>query len=423
MARTQPRLCLRKTALCVRAEIKRVGISVLRPRKNWQPKKEEHLDLTNQWFDAIVIGAGCMGSAAAYHLSKAGAKTLVIEQFSRGHTFGSSHGNTRIIRLIYDKPFYTELMKSSYACWRDLERESGRKLLFTTGSVIVAPVGHEYVINTRASLDAAGVESDWLDKQELASRLPQFEIAPHTMIALWQKDGGLLHASECISTHLDLAKKQGAEIRENTEVMTVDWEASSPVVVCKNKRYQAKKVVTAVGPWTKQLLQNLDLPLTVTRQQVVYFKPKDKARFLPTQFPVFIDVTRPTSFYGVPDFEGKGVKVGVDGHGKDFATIVDSCNRSPDSPYVDFVHEFVAERMPDAAGEVLQAEVCLYTETPDKDFIIDLHPNCQNLAIASGFSGHGFKFGGIVGKILSDLALTGETRYDISHFRLDRFNG
>ena len=377
--------------------------------------------MTNQLFDAIVIGAGCMGSAAAYHLSKAGAKTLVIEQFSQGHTFGSSHGNTRIIRLVYEKPFYTKLMKSSYACWRDLERESGRKLLFTTGSVIVAPVGHEYVINTRASLDAAGVESDWLDEQELASRLPQFRIEPNTMIALWQKDGGFLHASECISTHLDLAKKQGAEIRENSEVMTVDWEASSPVVVCKNKRYQGKKVVTAVGPWTKQLLPNLDLPLTVTRQQVVYFKPKDKPRFLPTQFPVFIDVTRPTSFYGVPDFEDKGVKVGVDGHGKDFATTLDSCSRSPDSPYVDFVHEFVAERMPDAAGEVLQAEVCLYTETPDKDFVIDLHPNCQNLAIAGGFSGHGFKFGGLVGKILSELALAGETRHDISHFRLDRF--
>ena len=384
---------------------------------------EEGSSLTNQLYDAIVIGTGSMGSAAAYHLSKAGAKTLVLEQFSRDHTFGSSHGNTRIIRLVYEKPFYTELMKSSYACWRDLERESGKKLLYTTGSIIIAPVGHEYVIGTGASLDAAGIEFEWLHDRELAARLPQLRIEPNTMIALWQKDGGFLHASECVLTHLDLAEEHGAEIKENNEVITVDWEASTPVVVCKDKRYQGKKIVMAAGPWTKQLLPNLDLPLTVTRQQVVYFKPKDKTRFLPTQFPVFIDVTRPTSFYGVPDFEGKGLKVGVDGHGKDFETTLDSCNRSPDLPYVDFVHEFVAERMPDAAGEVIQAEVCLYTETPDKDFIIDLHPNCQNLAIAGGFSGHGFKFGGIVGKILSDLALTGETRYDISHFRLDRFNG
>ena len=378
--------------------------------------------MTDQLFDAIVIGAGCMGSAAAYHLSKAGAKTLVIERFSRGHTFGSSHGNTRIIRLVYDKPFYTELMKSSYACWRDLERESGRELLFTTGSVTVAPVGHEYVINTRASLDAAGIESELLDKQEMASRLPQFRIEPHTMIALWQKDGGFLHASECISAHLDMAKNQGAEIRENTEVMTVDWKASSPVVVCKDKRYEGKKVVATVGPWTKQLLPELDLPLTVTRQQVVYFTPKDKAGFLPSEFPVFIDVTRPTSFYGVADFEEKGVKVGVDGHGKDFETTLDSCSRTPDPPYVDFVHDFVAERMPDAAGEVNHAEVCLYTETPDKDFIIDLHPNCENLAIAGGFSGHGFKFGSLVGKILSELALTGRSHYDIGQFRLARFS-
>jgi glycine/D-amino acid oxidase-like deaminating enzyme len=203
----------------------------------------------------------------------------------------------------------------------------------------------------------------------------------------------------------------------------VDWEASTPVVVCKDERYQGKKIVMAAGPWTGQLLPNLNLPLTVMRQQVVYFKPKERKKFLPAQFPVFIDVTRPTSFYGVPDFEGKGVKVGVDGHGEEFATTLDSCSRTPDSAYVDFVQEFVRERMPDAAGEVSCAEVCLYTETPDKDFIIDLHPNCQNLAIAGGFSGHGFKFGGLVGKVLSELALTGETRYDISHFRLGRFNG
>ena len=378
--------------------------------------------MTNRLYDAIVIGTGCMGSAAAYHLSNAGANTLVIEQFSRGHTFGSSHGNTRIIRLVYEKPFYTELMKSSYACWRDLEHESGKKLLFTTGSVIIAPVGHEYVISTGASLDAAGIESEWLYEQELAARLPQFRIEPNTMIALWQKDGGFLHASECVSTHLDLAKEHGAEIRENTEVITVDWEASTPVVVCKDERYKGKKIVMAAGPWTGRLLPNLNLPLTVTRQQVVYFKPRERKKFLPAQFPVFIDVTRPTSFYGVPDFEGKGVKVGVDGHGEEFATTLDSCSRTPDSAYVDFVQEFVRERMPDAAGEVSCAEVCLYTETPDKDFIIDLHPNCQNLAIAGGFSGHGFKFGGVVGKVLSELALTGETRYDISHFRLDRFS-
>ena len=378
--------------------------------------------MASKLYDAIVIGAGSMGSAAAYHLSKAGTKTLVIEQFSRGHTFGSSHGNTRIIRLVYHKPFYTELMKSSYACWRDVERESGRKLLFTTGSVIVAPVGHEYVIATRASLDAAGVESEWLHEKELASRLPQFRIEPHTMIALWQKDGGFLHASACVSTQLELAEKHGAEIKENTEVITVDWEASSPVVVCKDGCYQGKKIVLAVGAWTGRLLPNLNLPLTVTRQQVVYFKPNEKTPFQPAQFPVFIDVTRPTSFYGVPDFEGKGVKVGVDGHGEEFATTPDSCSRTPDSAYVDFVHEFVGERMPDAAGEVSHAEMCLYTETPDKDFIIDLHPNCENLAIAGGFSGHGFKFGGLVGKILSELALTGESHHDISQFRLGRFS-
>ena len=363
-----------------------------------------------------------MGSAAAYHLAKCGAKTLVFEQFSRGHTFGSSHGNTRIIRLVYNKSFYTELMKSSYACWRDLERESGNKLLFITGSVVIAPEGHDYAVNTRASLDAAGVESEWLSQDELASRLPQFNIRPSGMIVLWQKDGGFLHASECVTTHLQLAEEHGAEVRENTSVTEVNWQRSYPEVITKGERFRGKKLVVAVGPWTGRTLPDLNLPLTVTRQQVVYFQPTKAAQFQPAHFPVFIDVTGPKSFYGIPAFGSKGVKVARHGLGMQYVTSLDTCNRVPDPDYIDYVHGFVQERIPNVAGKPLHAEVCLYTETPDEDFIIGLHPDCPNLVIAGGFSGHGFKFSALVGKILSEIALTGQTSYDISHFRPDRFN-
>ncbi len=362
-----------------------------------------------------------MGSAAAYYLAKAGAKTLVLEQFSRGHTFGSSHGNTRIIRMVYEKPFYTELMKASYVCWRNLEQASGKNLLFVTGSVVIAPDGHEYLINTRASLEKSGIESEWLDNDELASRLPQFNVEAGGLSVLWQRDGGFLHASECVSTHLKLAEELGAEVKENTLVDGVDWEQNYPQVYAKGERFRGKKVVFAVGPWTGGLLSNLSLPLVVTRQQVVYFRPAELSQFQADCFPVFIDVTRRKPFYGVPDFEGQGMKVGWHGLGLECETSLDTCNRTPDTGYIDFVHDFVRERMPNAAGNPIHAEVCLYTETPDEDFIIGLHPDYSNLVIAGGFSGHGFKFSGLVGKILSEIALTGQTSYDISQFRPERF--
>jgi monomeric sarcosine oxidase len=374
--------------------------------------------LNENVYDTIIIGAGAMGSAAAYHLAKSGAKTLVLEQFSRGHTFGSSHGETRVIRLVYDKQFYTELMKSAYAEWRDLEAASGKKLLFVTGSVLITPEGHEYAVNIRASLEAAGIESEWWSREQLAARFPQFRIDRSGRSVLWQKDTGFLHASECVLTHLQLAEQHGATVSENTAVTAIDWQADIPEVITDDGRFRGRKVVVTAGAWAGRLLSELNLPFTVTRQQVVYYRPTDAALFQPDRFPVFIDVTWGEFFYGFPVFGREGVKVARHGMGQ--AVSPDACNRTPDPDYIDHLQAFLRERIPDAAGEPLHAHVCLYTETPDEDFIIDTHPNCPNLHIAAGFSGHGFKFSSLVGRILSELALTDRTGFDISPFCVER---
>ena len=374
--------------------------------------------MSHHLYDAIVVGGGGMGSAAAYHLAKSGAKTLVLEQFSRGHAFGSSHGDSRIIRLVYEKQFYTELMKSAYAEWHDLERASGKKLLFTTGSVFISPDGHPYVRDIRVSLDAAGVESEWWTKRQLADRFPQFRV-DSGMSVLWQKDTGFLYASECTLTHLQLAEANGAEVRERVKVKHLDWQANPIEVNTDGERFRARRVVLTAGAWTAQLLAELNLPLTVTRQQVVYYRPKNDSLFQPNRFPIFMDVTWGKEiFYGFPIFQREGVKVARHGMGQ--PTHPDTCNRTPDDAYISHLRDFLRERIPDAAGEALFAQVCLYTETPDEDFIIDAHPHCPNLFIAAGFSGHGYKFCSLVGRILSELALQGETRFDMSHFRLGR---
>ena len=197
-------------------------------------------------YDAIVIGAGIMGSATAYYLAKAGASTLVLEQFSRGHTFGSSHGDNRIIRLIYEKQFYTELMKYAYAEWRELEKVSGADLLFTTGSVVIGPQGHDYLRDMRVSLDAAGVESEWWDQRQLSDHFPQFRIGDGVDV-LWQKDTGSLYASACVLTYLQLAEAYGAEVREDTPVIEINWQGTHPEVITEGERFRAKKVIVTAG--------------------------------------------------------------------------------------------------------------------------------------------------------------------------------
>ncbi len=368
-------------------------------------------------YDAIVIGAGGMGSATAYHLAKSGADVLVLEQFQRGHIFGSSHGETRIIRFFYDKPFYTELMKTAYAEWRALESASGKQLLFITGSVGIGAKGNPYGRAARESLDAAGVESEWWDATQLAERFPQFR-STNDLEILWQKDTGFLRAAECVSTHLQLAEQHGATVREEARVINIDWQADIPTVQTENGQFQGRKVVVTAGAWAGTLLAELDLPLTVTKQQMCYYQPINSAPFQPDQFPVFTESTPEGEFiYGIPAFSKNGLKIARHGRGQIISP--DTRDRTPDVDYIAHIDAYMQERLPEL-GKATHAEVCLYTETPDEDFIIDAHPHCPDVLIAAGFSGHGFKFCALVGRIMSELVRNGETGFDIHPFRIDR---
>ena len=367
--------------------------------------------------DAIVIGAGGMGSATAYHLAKSGADVLVLEQFQRGHTFGSSHGETRIIRFFYDKPFYTELMKTAYTEWRALESVSGKPLLFITGSVSIGTKGNPYGRAARKSLDAAGVESEWWSATQLAKHFPQLRVS-NNMDILWQKDTGFLHAAECVSTHLQLAEQHGASVQEETTVTGIDWQADVPTVQTENGQFHGRKVVVTAGAWAGNLLAELNLPLTVTKQQVCYYQPTDTDRFQPDRFPVFTEATPDGEFlYGTPAFGRNGLKMAR--HGRGQITSPDTCERTPDADYIAHIDAYVQERIPEL-GKATHAEVCLYTETRDEDFIIDAHPHCPDVLIATGFSGHGFKFCSLVGRIMSELVRNGDTDFDIHPFRIDR---
>lgn len=368
-------------------------------------------------YDAIIIGAGGMGCASAYHLAKSGANVLVLEQFKRGHIFGSSHGETRIIRFFYDKPFYTELMKTAYTEWRSLETESKKQLLFITGSISMGKTGNQYTTAVSESLDEAGVKYEWWNTKQLMKRFSQFRVPNHFDI-LWQQDTGFLYASECVLTHLQLAERHGGKVRENTAVKRIDWQKDLPSVHTENDEILGRKVIVTAGAWTTTLLPEIEPRLTVTKQQVCYYKPVNTEMFQPDNYPVFTEITDEGEFiYGIPYFGKNGAKVARHGLGKPFQP--NMCEREPDADYNKHIDAYVHERIPEL-GPATHSEVCLYTETPDEDFIIDSHPECEDILIAAGFSGHGFKFCSLVGKIMCALALTGNTEFDISPFSINR---
>ena len=368
-------------------------------------------------YDVIVIGAGGMGSASAYHLAKNGADVLVLEQFNRGHIYGSSHGETRIIRFFYDKPFYTELMKTAYTEWRSLEAESSKELLFITGSISMGRKGNHYTTAVSKSLDTAKVDYEWWNTKELTKRFPQFQV-PHDYDILWQEDTGFLLASECVITHLQLADRLGVNVIENAAVNRIDWQTDVPTIHTEKDIYYGRKVVFTAGAWTSNLLSELDLPLKVTKQQVCYYKPTNSEIFQPKNYPVFTEITSDGEFiYGIPYFGINGAKVARHGMGKLYSP--DESERKPDEEYDKHINSYVNKRIP-GLGEATHAEVCLYTQTPDEDFFIDIHPKCENILIAAGFSGHGFKFCSLVGRIMCELALTGKTEFDINPFRINR---
>lgn len=374
---------------------------------------------TDKTFDVIVIGLGVMGSATAYHLSADGYRVLALEQFELDHNRGSSNGESRIIRYAYDHPAYVEMAKAVFPMWRALEAECGEQLMVRTGGLDFGPADSPTLVATRDNLRAAGVPYEWLTPEEVSRQLPQFRL-DEGMMGGYQPDAGYLAASRCVVAQAKMAQKHGATLLPNTPVQKIDVLADSVRVHTSSAVYEAGRLVITVGPWASSVLGTLglNLPLQATREELVFFEPPNMAQFLPEQFPVFIYHGKPW-FYGLPSVTGTGLKVAV--HGRNEPTDPDTIRRTPDEDYIEQVRAFVRRHLPQGDGRVREARICMYTMTPDEHFIIDRHPAHVHVVIGAGFSGHGFKFGILVGRILADLAVHGQTAHDVRLFSLSRF--
>jgi sarcosine oxidase len=368
-------------------------------------------------FDAIVVGAGVTGCAAARALAKCGQRVLLLERRVVGHDRGSSHGRARIARLAYPDPAYVALCKSAYLAWRELEAESGEALLQVTGGLDIALAPSQSLRDVAAALSATGTPFEFLDRMAIATRFPQF-VLPARAVAVFQRDAGVLHADRCLAALVASALRHGAELRENEAVRDLAAHGATVTVTTDHARYRADRLVLAAGPQMRPLAQTLglDLPLIVSKEQVAYFQPPESEAFAPARFPVFIlHLGKGLLGSGFPLIRDHGLKIMIEDK-----TAADPEDFSVDASRLRQVNEVIRPLLPGLGAAATQAETCSYTLTPDGDFIIDRHPQHRQIIVASPCSGHGFKFAPLLGQAIADLAAGNAPAVDISPFRLDR---
>ena len=367
----------------------------------------------------IILGLGGIGSAAAFWASRRlGDSVLALEQYETGHSNGGSEDHSRIIRLSYHTPGYVELAKSAFLAWEQVEVASGEQLVLRTGGLDLAPAGASIGLDHyRAAMTAARVPFEELTAEEVRRRWPQWKLGDDVS-ALYQDRSGIAMASRANATHRRLAREQGATMIENVEVTSIQETGAEVEVVAGGTSHRAEKVVIAAGAWTNRLLAHLgvELPLEVTQEQVVYLKPTDPLSFHPSRFPIWIWMNEP-SFYGFPIVGEPAVKVAWDRC--EIVTDPDHRSFEPRADVNEAVRGFVADHLPGANGKIHLAKTCLYTLTPDRDFVVDRVPGHQNVFTAVG-AGHAFKFASLLGRVLVDLAIDGATTEDITPFAADR---
>jgi sarcosine oxidase len=369
-------------------------------------------------YDAIVIGIGGMGSAALYHLARRGRRVLGIEQFSLGHELGSSHGVTRIIRLAYaEHPSYVPLLRRAYQLWREMETTARERLLIVTGGFDIGPAGSDMIEGSLRSCREHDLSFELLDAAQIGRRYPGYRLPPD-MVGVYQGDGGFVLPERSIATHVNAALALGAELHACEPV--VSWEPRGGGVEIRTARdtYLADRLVITAGPWAGQLVPQIQALAVAERQVLIWTQPKRPDLFTTGAFPIFNMDAPEGRFYGFPIYSVPGFKLGKYHHRHE-STHPDHVTRSFDDEDEAVLREGIARYFPDANGPTLALKTCMFTNSPDEHFLLDRHPEFPQVAIAAGFSGHGFKFAPVIGELLTGLVLDDTAPQPL--FRLDRF--
>jgi len=372
-------------------------------------------------FDVVVAGAGGMGTAAAAHLARRGASVLAVDRFPPGHARGSSHGQTRLIRLAYfEHPDYVPLLRQARDLWRELEREAGAGLLTECGLLSCGPPDGGVIAGTLRSARDHDLPVEPLTAREAMARWPAFTL-PSDWSAVFEREAGHLAVEACVRAHAAVASRHGAVIEADHDVRGWRVDGDSVVVETSRETLSCGRLVLCPGPWAAGLLHLPAIPFTVLRKSLFWYRPSSGlAPGDAAALPAFAFDTPRGFFYGFPMLDARGIKLAehTGGHAVADPFAVD---RRIDDAEQAAIETALAAHLPGVGTVRTAHEVCLYTMSPDHHFVVGLHPAHPQVAIAAGFSGHGFKFASVIGEVLADLALTGSTPQPVNFMSPARF--
>ncbi|WP_053204303.1 N-methyl-L-tryptophan oxidase [Jiangella muralis] len=375
-------------------------------------------------YRVIVVGCGAIGAATAYWLSRRlGGEVLVLEQFDLGHSRGASEDHSRVIRHTYTRTAYTTLTPAAYQSWNIVEQATGLRLVQRTGGLILASSqapSISFVDDTVAAMAATNLPYEEVGAADVMRRWPQWRLEPHHRGVL-DPEAGVLDIRQATAAHVALSRDNGVTIVPNAPVTGLTETAGGvEVAVADGRRFTADRLVLAGGAWNPALLELLGtrLPITLTEEQVTYFATPKVREFTPDRFPVFGFIDDDSRlYYGLPVYGEVAVKAGLDGVGPEVTSETRTYRADPGR--VDEVRRFLGRHLPAAVGPELYSRVCCYDFPPDRDFIADFVPGHDRVLVCAG-AGHAGKFAGLLGRVLTELALDGVSRFPVEAFRADR---
>lgn len=373
-------------------------------------------------YEYVVVGLGALGSAAAYQLARRGERVLGLERFELGHSRGASHDSSRILRHSYHTPGYVDLSFAAYDDWAALEADSGERLVTVTGGLDLYPPDPALpMADYTTAMAACGVPFEELDRHEITGRCPQLTL-PEGTVGVYQDRAAIVPAGRGVAVLQQLARSHGADLRDESPVTSVrDLGPAGVAVEAGGTTYRCRRVLVCADAWTNAVLAGigLRLPLTTTVEQVTYFAPEHPDRFAVGRMPLWLWMDDP-SFYGFPCYGEPTIKAAQDCGGPVVTPehLVETSLDDDDPDRLRLLVYFLSMILP-GSGPPTRSARCLYTLTPDRDFVVDAVPGHESVLVGLG-AAHGFKFAATLGRLLAELAVQGSCATDLSPFRLDR---